>query len=186
MLALVATLLAVTPAPGQASLLAPQVEEARPTASLLVAQAGESAREARIRELSREVELINSQLRTLNTNWPTGALLLSYAGYVLAPSLLVGVPMLVIGLVTGVAELVPFLITVGTVLTVVGGVGAVLLIAGLVSGFNATTEARAERERLIQRRIQLEDELRELRRSGTATGPGVSPASSLTVLAFGF
>lgn len=177
MVSLIAVLLAVSPLPGQVSLLAPDSTEARPSARLLVAQQDASSgggsrleapaspdREARIRELTREVEELNARLRQTSSNWPIGAIVMSYAGYVLSPLLLVGVPVLVIGLVSGTQSALT-IAAVGAALTVLGGGGVALLIVGIVSGLEASERSKAERNELILKRGQLEDELRELKRS---------------------
>jgi hypothetical protein len=167
MVSLVAVLLAVAPLPGQASLLEPTRMESRPSARLLVAQQEAPAPrdpETRIRELTREVEDLNARLRQTSSNWPIGALVMSYAGYVLSPMLLVGVPLLIVGLAAGTQSALT-LAAVGAALTVLGGGGVALLIVGIVSGLEASERAKVEREELIRRRGQLEDELRELKRS---------------------
>ncbi len=184
-MSLVAVLLAVSPVPAQASLLASSQEESPPAVRLLVAQAEEDSREERIRELTREVDALNQRLRGLSSNWPTSALLMSYAGYTLAPLVLPGIPLLIAGLVLG-TELAPIFVTVGAVLSGVGGVGVVLLVAGLVSGFNAVEAARSERGRLIQERERLEDELRALKSARPEAEVGRLPAGSLPVAAFSF
>ena len=166
MVSLIAVLLAVSPLSGQVSLLEPAPSEVRPSARLLVAQAPSESREARTRELTREVEEINARLRQTSSNWPLGSLAMTYAGLVLSPLLLVGVPVLLVGL----AALVPHalvLTTVGAVLTVLGGGGVVLLVVGLVTGLQASERAKVERNELILQRGRLEDELRELKRSGS-------------------
>ncbi|AKJ00521.1 hypothetical protein ATI61_10473 [Archangium gephyra] len=170
MVSLIAVLLAVAPLPGQVSLLEPAPLETRPSARLLVAQQAPSeSREVRIRELTREVEELNARLRTTSSNWPVGAIAMTYAGYVLSPLLLVGVPMLIYGLVVGTQYAYALTITaVGAALTVLGGGGVALLIVGIVSGLEASERSKAERNELILKRSRLEDELRELKRSGPA------------------
>ncbi|HSP81461.1 MAG TPA: hypothetical protein VLQ93_23285 [Myxococcaceae bacterium] len=185
MMSLVAVLLAVTPVPGQASLLESPLEESPSAVRLLVSQAEEDSREERIRELTREVDALNQRLRGLSSNWPTSSLLMSYAGYVLAPLLLPGIPLLIAGLALA-TEFATVLVTVGAVLTGVGGAGVALLVVGLVTGFNAVAEARSERERLIQERSRLEDELRELKSAGSEEEVGRPTVGSLPVVAFSF
>lgn len=184
MLSLVAVLLTVTP--GHASLLSPVEAELRPSARVLAqatAPASPEARpetapppsapplvaapEARIRELTLQVSLLNDRIRALNTDWPMSSVVMTYTGYVFSPLLLVGVPLLIVG-IASTAEIAGTLTVVGTVLTVLGGVGAVVLVAGIVTGINATTASRAERQALIRERTRLEDELRELKRRGDA------------------
>lgn len=177
MVSLVAVLLAVSPLSGQVSLLEEAPREARPSARLLVARQDAPAqgsprleapasedREARIRALTREVEELNARLRQTSSNWPIGAIVMSYAGYVLSPLLLVGVPVLVIGLAAGTQSALT-IAAVGAALTVLGGGGVALLIVGIVTGLEASERSKAERNELILERGQLEDELRELKRS---------------------
>jgi hypothetical protein len=177
MMSLVAVLLAVSPVPGQVSLLEPARMDAPVSARLLVAQQDPSAqerprleapapqdREARIRELTREVDDLNARLRKTSSNWPIGSLAMTYAGYVLSPLLLVGVPLLIFGLASS-TQYALTLAAVGAGLSVLGGGGVVLLIVGIVSGMEASERSKAEREELIRQRGQLEDELRELKRS---------------------
>ncbi|QRK12725.1 hypothetical protein JQX13_23445 [Archangium violaceum] len=176
MVSLVAVLLAVSPLPGQPSLLAPVQTELRASTRLLVAQgapAGEGSRleapapddrEARIRQLTREVEDINARLRRTDANWPIGSLVMAYSGYVLAPLLLVGIPMIIIGL-TSTVSYATTLVAVGAVFSVLGGGGVALLIAGIVTGLETSSRVKAEREELIRQRGALEDELRELKRT---------------------
>ncbi|QRN95940.1 hypothetical protein JRI60_44040 [Archangium violaceum] len=176
MTSLLLVLLAASPVPGQASLLAPA--EPRPSARLLVA--GDSleeavqpsrfeapaaeGREERIRELSREIEDINARLRRTDTNWPIGSLVMAYAGYVLGPMLLIGLPLIIYGLAVS-TQYAATLVGIGAALTVLGGGGVALLIIGIVSGINASEAARVERDDLVRRRGQLEDELRELKQA---------------------
>ncbi|OJT21793.1 hypothetical protein BO221_23745 [Archangium sp. Cb G35] len=166
MVSLIAVLLAVSPLSGQVSLLEPAPPEVRPSARLLVAQAPSESREARIRELTREVEEINARLRQTSSNWPVGAIAMSIAGYVLSPLLLVGVPVIIVGLASS-AQYALTVTTVGAVLTALGVGGVALLIMGLVTGLQASELARVERNELILQRGRLEDELRELKRSGS-------------------
>jgi hypothetical protein len=177
MVSLIAVLLAVSSLPGQVSLLEPAPLAARPSARLLVAQhtpspEGRSGleapvpedRDARIRALTREVEELNARLRQTSSNWPIGSIAMTYAGYVLSPLLLVGVPVLIYGLVAG-TQYALTVAAVGAVLTVLGGGGVALLIVGIVTGLEASERSKAERNELILKRGQLEDELRELKRS---------------------
>ncbi|WP_257455103.1 hypothetical protein [Archangium lipolyticum] len=178
MTSLLLVLLAVSPMPGQASLLAPARAEPGPSARLLVARdtreeavllsrleaPATESHEERIRALSREIDDINTRLRRTSTNWPIGSLVMSYAGYVLAPMLLVGLPLIVYGLAVS-TQYAATLVGIGAALTVLGGGGVALLIVGIVSGINASEAARAERDDLLRRRGQLEDELRELKQA---------------------
>jgi hypothetical protein len=176
MMSLLAVLLAVSPLSAPSSPLATGRTELRPSMRLLVARdapvEGSSRlaapapddREARIRELTREVEAINARLRQTDANWPIGSIIMAYSGYVLAPLLLVGVPLLVVGL-TSVAEYAATLTAVGAVLSVLGGGGVALLVAGIVTGLEGSRRSRDERQELLRQRSALEDELRELKRA---------------------
>jgi hypothetical protein len=177
MVSLVAILLAVSPLPGQVSLLEPAPLAARPSARLLVAQQDPPSqgrarlevpasedREARIRELTREVDALNARLRQTSSNWPIGSIVMSYAGYVLSPLLLVGVPVLIFGLASS-TQYALTVAAVGAGLTVLGAGGVALLIVGIVTGLEASERTKAERNELLRERGRLEDELRELKRS---------------------
>ncbi|MDY7226937.1 hypothetical protein [Hyalangium rubrum] len=206
MLSLVVVLLTATP--GQASLLSPVGAESRPSSVRLLAQAtppagseGRSAPgsvtsppplvnapDARIRELTSQVEELNSRIRALDTDWPVGAVVMTYSGYVLSPLLVVGLPLLIIG-AASTAEIAGTLTAIGAATTIVGGVGVVLLIAGIVTGINASSGARAERQELLRERTRLEDELRELKRRGDASVHRWNmerPAVALTVASLSF
>lgn len=193
MLSLVVVLLTATP--GQASLLSPAEAPLRSSARLLAQASPEtpppplvSAPDTRIRELTARVDELNERIRTLNTDWPLSSVVMTYTGYVFAPFLLVGLPLAIIGLAST-AEFASTLATIGLVTTAVGGVGAVLLIAGIVTGINASQGPRAERQQLIRERTRLEDELRALKRrqeAGLQHGEPNAPARSVTVASVAF
>ena len=185
MLSLVAAvLLAATPDSPHPSLLAPEASGRHLSARLLVAQApqdeapdvapappsappaslpGDAELDARIRELTSQVGLLQSEIRSIDVNFPIGSLVMAYFGYVLSPLVLVGIPLLIIGLGEEDDDDRAALVAWGTGLTVTGAVGVGLLITGLVTGSQESNEKRARREELIRERIRLEDDLRDLK-----------------------
>lgn len=131
--------------------------------------------EAPTREATLEADItaLNARIKAMNVNWPTGAVILSYAGG------LVTYIALLLGLVGGfVGSLLIPAIAVG-----IGGLG--LLIAGLVVGMNVAATAKSDRDALIDEREVLQRELDQLR-----TRPSVvdrvfpTPTHSITVARF--
>ncbi|NPC87173.1 hypothetical protein HPC49_54470, partial [Pyxidicoccus fallax] len=113
MLSLVAAvLLAAAPTPPSPSLLSPESGR-HLSARLLVAQAPDAPAaapvspppapgmdadlDARIRDLSQQVALLQSEIRGIDVNFPIGSLVMAYFGYVLSPMLLIGIPLLIVG-----------------------------------------------------------------------------------------
>jgi hypothetical protein len=204
MLSLVVVLLTATP--GQSSLLSPAGPELRPSARLL-AQAAPSAQvspesapgssapplvtappEERIRDLTLRINELNERIRSINTDWPVSSLVMSYSGYILTPLLLVGVPILLVGLAFG--EEGAGLAVVGGAITGVGVVGGVLLVVGLVTGISDSDAAKTEKQHLTYQRSLLEKELKELKRradpgSTWRLGPD-RPLRTVTVAAIAF
>jgi len=115
-------------------------------------------------ELVRRIEELTLRTRNMDVDWPVMSILAAYTGYVLSPFLLIGVPLLIVGL-TSTAEFAGMLVTIGAVTTGLAGVGVVLLVVGLVTGTSASNAAKEERSRLIDERIRLENQLKELRQS---------------------
>lgn len=124
--------------------------------------------------LQRRIDDLNLEIRALNTDWPLPALLASYAGYVLAPVVLVGGAFLAVGIASG----IPGLLLVGVVGIVVGAVGVVLLVTGIIWGMNASSAAKAKRNELVRERTDLERELKALEQNGNQTvwRSGLAPA----------
>lgn len=123
--------------------------------------------------LQADITALNARIKAMNVNWPTGAVILSYAG----------------GLVTYVAVLLG--ITSGFVGSLLipaiaaGIAGLGLLIAGLVVGMNAAATARSDREALIDEREALQRELDQLRtRPSVVDRAFPTPAHSITVARF--
>jgi hypothetical protein len=193
MLSLVATvLLAASPASQRPSLLAPEAPASgrHLSARLLVAKApqdaasqeaappdvaparpsappaslpGDAELDARIRELTTQVGLLQSEIRSIDVNFPIGSLVMAYFGYVLTPLALIGIPLIIIGADADNVDDRDTLVHLGTGLTVAGAVGVGLLIAGLVTGYQESNVNRARREELVRERIRLEDDLRDLK-----------------------
>lgn len=143
-------------APGSAPETAPPSE---PSAAPLM----DAALESRIRELTSQVGLLQSEIRSIDVNFPIGSLVMAYFGYVLTPLLLIGIPLIIVGLGESDDEDRSTLVGIGTGLTVTGAVGVGLLVGGLVSGSRASSANRTRREELIRERIRMEDELRDLK-----------------------
>ena len=144
---------------------------------LAAAERGEEDIEVRRRELRRRIDELTSQTRSMKTDFPIGALVLSYAGYVLSPFLLIGLGVVAISSAFGGSAL-----AVGLALTAIGMAGIVALVVGLVTGFKAQEELRAKREELVNERLRLEEELRSLP-SSRGGPPSVTP---LTITVFRF
>lgn len=181
MLTLLALALAATPVlmPSEAGLGSPSpvshALEAQPSLgsvqSLEVAPAPEAVDGtcARIAQLRREVAHLNVRIRGIDTHYPLSALLMLYGGYTLAPLALVGIPLTLYGALAAPAGAVGLWLATGVAGIVLGGIGVALLVAGIITGSEAVRAARAERDSLVQQRIQREAALRELeQRRGAA------------------
>ncbi len=137
---------------------------------------------AREGQLQSEIDAINTQLRGLKTDWPTASVAMAYVGWSVSPISLVGLLVLAIGI--GLTE--PTIALAGIVMLVIGLGGVALGIAGIVTGFAGQNAAKAEREELIQRRSELERELKGIKQ-GSPPGVDRSFESSprlFTVAAF--
>lgn len=181
MLSLLAVaLLTAVPASSTPSLLAPEAASSSRhlSARLLVAQAppeaapeaappstlpGVEALDARILELTTQVGLLQSEIRSIDVNFPTGAVVMAYFGYSVSPLLLVGIPLIILGVNEDDAQDRNTLVNWGTGLSIAGAAGVGLLIASLVIGSNQSSDNRVRREELIRERIRMEDELRDLK-----------------------
>ncbi len=119
------------------------------------------------RDIEREIDSINSQLRNLSGNWPTGSILLVVFGSILAPAVFIGLLTIVFPFIG-----IPFLL--------VGLGGIAMIVGGIVGGSAAANEAKEQKEQLIQRRESLERDLRDLRRQGSFPG---SPSPVMLTLA---
>lgn len=192
-LALVAGLLAASPAraeePGE-----PLFAACRGCS--LLTGSSEAASSLRLVDSPREVELghriddLNAQIRGINTNWPSGYIVLAYAGYVLAPGGIIGGgALLAYGLLfssldVATRSLGAAFIAAGAVGLVVGLAGVGAIIFALVRGTAVANEAKARRDGLIRERTELEREL-EILRSRTPQNPSTGGATTLIpVLAF--
>lgn len=103
--------------------------------------------------LKADIEALTTRIAAINVNWPTGAVVMAYAGGIVLYAILVTTVLLIGTRTVGTAVLV--MISLG-----VGAVG--LIIAGLIVGNTAAAGARADREALIQERATLERELKSL------------------------
>jgi hypothetical protein len=121
---------------------------------------------AREVQLQSEIDGINTQLRGLKSDWPTASVVMAYLGWSVSPIALVG--LVVLGL--GTLIMTPVVAIVGIVLIVIGLAGVALGIVGIVTGIAGQNAAKAERDELIQRRGELERELKGLKQGGA---PGV-------------
>ncbi|WP_224245988.1 hypothetical protein [Hyalangium gracile] len=201
MLSLVAVLVAATP--GHASLLSPATS-AHVHSARLLAQASPgvgaeqgpasqpplvtAAPEERIRELTLRIDELNDRIRSINTDWATSSVVMLYAGYSTAPLVLVGLPLLIVGLTSSIGS-AGTIAAIGAVITGLGAVGIGLLIAGVVTGINSADAPRAEKAALISERTRLENELRELKRRGapeTLRWNPEPPARTVTIAAISF
>ncbi|AKQ69005.1 hypothetical protein A176_005917 [Myxococcus hansupus] len=207
MLSLIAVaLLATTPSLASHSLLTPS-EGRAVSARLLVAQAPETEApevdvpsdapalrqedlDARARELTLRISKLQSEIRTIDTNWPTGSMVMAYSGYVLAPLLLLGIPLIIYGVSTSNEDNRGALVALGTGLSVGGAAGVGLLVAGIITGSRGAAVNRAHREQLVNERIQLEDELRDVKARRDARGAlqtrTWTPRPSVPLVAFAF
>ncbi len=133
-----------------------------PSKVRLLAQA-DATREA---ELEGKLTELNGRIRNMSTDVPVASLILGYAGYVLAPFILIGLPVMAIGLIgsaAGGAALAPVFL-VGVALTAVGAIGVGLLIYGIVTGVNRQAALKEERQKLINERDGYQRELDALKR----------------------
>ena len=103
--------------------------------------------------LKADIEALTARIAAINVNWPTGAVVMAYAGGIVLYALLLASVAIVATRTAGTVLLV--MISLG-----LGAVG--LIIAGLVVGNTAAAGARADREVLIQERQALERELKSL------------------------
>ncbi|MFZ5471703.1 MAG: hypothetical protein ACOZIN_19930 [Myxococcota bacterium] len=138
----------------------------------LLAQTDAPVRQA---ELERKISDLNTQIRAANTDWPPLSLAAAYAGYVLSPLVLIGGAFTAIALAAG--SQTAFLLPLGVGVLVVGLAGVVFLIAGVVTGLDASSDAKAERQRLLDERSAVEEELRRLR-----THQAASPLPAITLV----
>src|SRR4051794_40277702 len=74
---------------------------------------------SRAGELETRIDALNSQLRSLNTNWPIGSVVAAYFGYGLAPLVLPGGGLLAVAGIIG-TRIAPGLLIAGLAVTGVG------------------------------------------------------------------
>lgn len=171
MRAMVGVLLQLTLATMPGTVTAPRAAHllAQSEPPLLVPEA--PSREA---TLEADIASLNTRIKAINVNWPTAALILSYAGGLVT---YVSVLLVLVGGVLGSTLLVPA-IAVG-----LGGIG--LLIAGLIVGMNMAANAKGDRDALIDERDVLQRELDQLRtRPNSVDRAFPTPTHSITVARF--
>ncbi|WP_415841746.1 hypothetical protein, partial [Myxococcus xanthus] len=113
MLSIVAAALLATASTSTSHSLLTPVSERPVSTRLLVAQAPAEAPDvsgtstppplpedldARARELTQQIAMLQSEIRSVDTNWPAGSLVMAYSGYVLSPLLLLGIPLIIVGM----------------------------------------------------------------------------------------
>ncbi|AEI62599.1 hypothetical protein [Corallococcus macrosporus] len=146
--------------------------------------------DARARELTQQIAMLQSEIRTVDTNWPAGSLVMAYSGYVLSPLLLLGIPLIIVGMGSSDDDDAGSLLGLGVGMTVGGVAGVGLLIAGIITGSKEANLNRSRREEMVRERIRLEDELRDVKARRDARGAlqtrTWTPRPSLPLVAFAF
>ncbi|WP_141256846.1 MULTISPECIES: hypothetical protein [unclassified Myxococcus] len=206
MLSIVAAALLATASTSTSHSLLTSVSERPVSARLLVAQApAEEAPDvsgtstppplpvdldARARELTQQIAMLQSEIRSVDTNWPAGSLVMAYSGYVLSPLLLLGIPLIIVGMSASNDDDAGTLLALGVGTTLGGVAGVGLLIAGVVTGSKQAGINRAHRESLVRERIRLEDELRDVKARRDARGAMQTrqwtPRAGIPLVAFAF
>lgn len=134
--------------------------------------------------------MLQSEIRTVDTNWPAGSLVMAYSGYVLSPLLLLGIPLIIVGMGSSDDDDAGSLLGLGVGMTVGGVAGVGLLIAGIITGSKEANLNRSRREEMVRERIRLEDELRDVKARRDARGAlqtrTWTPRPSLPLVAFAF
>ncbi|MBN9683487.1 MULTISPECIES: hypothetical protein [unclassified Corallococcus] len=177
MLSLLATvLLASAPVTASLSLLTPEDAPAH-SARLLVAQAAETgvqevpvpstpfpdrSLDARIQELTQRVGLLQEEIDGIRLGRPRSSKIMTTIGFILAATLLIGLPIVIDGLMDSGSDQKTKLL-VGLPITAVGVVGVVLVVVGFSRGGRIARENKARRNALIEEKTHLESELRDLR-----------------------
>jgi hypothetical protein len=128
-------------------------------------------------QLEAEIQELNAQLREVNVGWPAGAIAMAVIGWVVSPAALVGLLLLLV------AAIEPALLFPAVVVTIIGLGGVALGIAGIVTGVGASTRAKLERDELVARRRQLEEELRSVRGSPGGVNRSFEASPRLITLA---
>jgi hypothetical protein len=139
-----------------------QVPLESPRSARLLAQAEAPLEAPMAAPLATQIEQLNVRIRAVNVNWPTGAVVVSYAGgallYIAGVTLLTLLPL---GMLAG----APLLVFAGLAIAAAG-----MLIGGLIVGSNTAAAARAERDELMRERDRLK---RELETTTPPSIPGV-------------
>jgi hypothetical protein len=101
-------------------------------------------------DVKAELAEVSKRIAAIDVNWPTGAVILSYAGGITAYT----ATLLAVMLGVLVRSSVTLIVTIA-----VAAAGLAVLLVGLVVGFNVATAARLEREELIEQRRRLQEQL---------------------------
>ncbi|MDF1563071.1 MAG: hypothetical protein P1V51_08510 [Deltaproteobacteria bacterium] len=135
----------------------------------LVAQAP-GAREA---QLKAEIAELDTKIGAIGVAWPTGALIKATIGYFTAPVILLGLPLLLVGVAWSASGEAggPGLMMLGGVFSAVGVAGLVLMIWGIMEGVEGSNAAKTEKDALRERRRSLREELYSLQQSARLEGP---------------
>jgi hypothetical protein len=115
---------------------------------------------SRVATIEAEIFSVNQDLNQLKSFWPIGTMALCIAGGILSPLALFGL----------VTIFIPFI---GIPLLLLGGGGIAMLVVGLMNGFRYDEETKRRRTEFLQRRGELERELRDAR--GQAMGRAERP-----------
>lgn len=114
--------------------------------------------QADIASLDRELRILEGNITLLNPEFPRSLVFGIAVGFSFAVLLLPGVPILVLG-VTSLSFASTTLITMGVVLTGLGGISLLAAILCLVIGNNIENGIAAERAGLVERRDALKQQL---------------------------
>ncbi|RKH15462.1 hypothetical protein D7V97_00280 [Corallococcus sp. CA053C] len=142
--------------------------------------------DGRIAELSQQLSLLDGQIRSSRLGRPGGYKAMTIIGFILAPLLLIGIPVFAAGLDTA-GSTGDALMALGLVFALPGAAGVGLIIGGFSGGSRAAQARKDRRDALIQERTLVEEELRDLqaRRDGLRTRRW-QPRPSIPLLAVRF
>jgi hypothetical protein len=127
--------------------------------------------------LDERVQGLQRQINKVRVGWGGGAIALTAVGFSLCIGLVLGIPLLVLGL-RGAGALLSLVIFFGVVFTALGSVGLVMAFIGIVEGINTARNARDVRDDLIRQR----DELMAQGPQRHMTHQASDPLSSLATL----
>jgi len=137
-------------------------------------------------DLEQSISQLNARIVKMRGNWPAGALVLAWVGFSLAPVLLAGLPLLILGIGIGADSfgIGPVFLLLGGGLTFLGLLGLAAGIIGVVYGSNAVADEKAERLELIRQRDELQRQLDQMRAVPPAVRVFPSTQSLVTVAVF--